>query len=312
MIIDCHSHIVDPNLSQYMATEPNPNAFNVSWMLEQQEEAGVDLTIMSHPSVIERTLERSPANLLKVTQMFDDFMANLVASHKGRLESTAVTYPFGGTPFLKELERGVKDLGIKGVMVNPRYGKEFLDSPRALPFFELACELDVPVYIHPPMVSVGAEFMQDYRLIEMVGRPCETTLGLARLIYAGVLEKLPNLKIVASHVGGAITVLPGRMDYGYRGRDDISFGVWGPDNLTAPPSEYIKRLYVDTMSFHPPTIRCAIDTIGIDHIVMGSDFPPVPEPVKRTVDTVKALSLSKEDEAKVLGGNAARLFKIKA
>ncbi len=311
MIIDCHSHIMDPKLAQYMATEPNPNAFNVPWLLEQQEQAGVDITVVNHPSVIERTLQRSPASLLKVTQMFDDTIAEVVKTHKGRLEALAVTYPFGGDPFLKELERAVKELGLKGVMVNPRYGNEFLDSQRAFPFFQLACELDIPVYIHPPMETIGAEFMREYRLIEMVGRPCETTLGLARLIDFGVLERLPELKIVASHVGGAIMMLPGRLDYGYRNREDQSFDPWGPDYISSPPSTFIKRLYVDTMSFHPPAIRCAIDTIGIDHVVMGSDFPPVPEPLKRTVDTVRALGLSPEDEAKVLGENAAKLFKIK-
>lgn len=310
MIIDIHSHIVDPSLSKYMATEPNPNAFNVSWLLDQQQEAGVDLTVINHPSVVERTLEKSPAALLKVVQAYDEFVAGLTQTHKGRLAALAVTYPFGGEPFLKELERSVKHLGLKGVMVNPRYINEFLDSPRAVPFLELACELDIPVYIHPPMEAIGAEHMREFRLIEMVGRPCETTLGLARLIYYGVFERLPKLKIVAAHLGGGIMMLPGRLNYGYEGKDDISFGVWGPDYLKTTPSEYLKRVYVDTVSFHPPAVRCAIDTVGVDHVMLGSDFPPVPMPLKSSVDTVKALGLPAGDQAKVLGGNAAKVFKI--
>ncbi len=310
MIIDVHSHVVDPSLGKYMATEPNPNAFNVSWLLDQQQEAGVDLTVIGHPSVVERTMEKSPAALLKVVQAYDEFVAGLTQTHKGRLAGLAITYPFGGEPFLKELKRGVKDLGLKGVMVNPRYVNEWLDSPRAAPFLELACQLDIPVYIHPPMVTFGSQHMQEFRLIEMVGRPCETTLGLARLIYYGVLERLPKLKIVASHLGGGIMMLPGRLNYGYEGRDDSFFGIWGPDYLTMPPSEYLKRIYVDTVSFHPPAVRCAIETIGLDHVMLGSDFPPVPQPLKRTIGTVKALGLPPADEAKVLGGNAAKLFKI--
>lgn len=310
MIVDIHSHIIDPNLTQYMATSPNPNAFNINRLLDQQGEGGIDLTVIGHPSVIERSLAKSPAPLLGVVHAYDDFVAGLVQAHKGRLAAMAVTYPFGGDPFIRELERAVNDLGLKGVMINPRYQEEFLDSPRATPFLEAACDLDIPVYLHPPIETIGAEYMREFRLIEMVGRPCETTLGLARLIYYGVLERFPRLKIVAAHVGGGIMMLPGRLDYGYEGRDDHFFGIYGPDYLTMPPSEYLKRIYVDTMSFHPPAVRCAIDTVGIDHVMLGSDFPPVPQPLKRTVDTVKALALPPADEAKVLGENAKKLFRI--
>lgn len=310
MKIDVHSHIMDPSLAKDMATAPHPNAFNVQRLLDQQEEAGIDLTVVNHPSVVERTFEKSPSLMLNVVKGYDDTIAALVQKHKGRLEACAVSYPFGGDPFLKEFERAIKDLGLKGVMINPRYGNEFLDSPRAAPFLELACKLDVPVYLHPPMETIGADYMRDYRLIEMIGRPNETTLGLARLIYAGVLQRLPKLKILASHLGGGIMMLPGRLNYGYECRDDISFAVWGPDNLKVTPLDYLKRIYVDSMSFHPPAIRCAIDTIGIDHVLMGSDNPPVMVPLKRTVDTIKALGLSAKDEKKILGDNAKKLFKL--
>ena len=310
MIIDIHSHIRDSRRSQDMATVPKPNKFSLSLLLEQQEEAGVDLTIISDPSIIERTFANSQSEVLKMAQSYDDFAAEVVQAHKGRLLAMGITYPFGGDPFLKELERAVKDLGLRAVMVNPRYGGEFLDSPRATPFFDLACQLDIPVYIHPPFATIGAEYMQVFRLVEIVGRPCETTLALARLIYYGVLERHPNLKIVAAHVGGGIMMLPGRLNFAYEGRDDHFFGIWGPDYLTTTPSEYLKRIYVDTVSFHPPAVRCAIETVGLEHVMLGSDFPPVPQPLKRSVATVKAVGLAPEDEAKVLGGNAAALFKI--
>lgn len=297
-------------MAKYMATEPNPNMFDVSWLLDEQAKHGVDLTIVSNPSVVERTLEKSQASVLKIVKSFDDYAAGLVRDNPGRLQAIAVTYPFGGEPFLKELERAVKELGLKGVMVNPRYGNEFLDSQRAAPFFELACELDIPVYMHPPIETIGAEFMREFRLVEMVGRPNETTLGLARLIYYGVLERFPKLKLVASHLGGGIMMLPGRLNYGYEGKEEDSFGIWGPDYLKITPGEYLKRIYVDTVSFHPPAVRCAIETVGMDHVMLGSDFPPVPQPLDRTLGTVKALCLSPEDEAKVLGGNARSVFKL--
>ena len=80
-------------------------------------------------------------------------------------------------------------------------------------------------------------------------------------------------------MGGAITMLPGRLDFGHELRDDDSFGVWGPNPLTKPPSGYVEELYVDTMCFHAPAILCAVATVGVDHVLLGSDFPPERTPL---------------------------------
>ncbi len=259
MIIDIHTHILDPKEGQGIAAEPDAKTFSLTWLLEQQEQAGVDLSIVSHPALVERTLAMAPSSILKAVQAYDDFAADLAQRHTGHLAALAVTYPFGGDPFLKELERAVKELGLKGVLISSRYAGEFLDSPRATPFLELACQLDIPVSIHPPMETIGAQFMREFRLVPMVGRPFETTLTLARLIYYGVLERFPELKIVAAHVGGGIMMLSGRLDYGYETRSDESLGVWGPNYLKARPGQYLKRIYVDTMTPCPSTpLRFAV------------------------------------------------------
>ena len=103
-------------------------------------------------------------------------------------------------------------------------------------------------------------------------------------------------------------MLPGRLDFGYELRKDTSFGPWEPDVMTRPPRSYIGQLYVDTVCYHPPAVQCAVETMGVDHVVFGSDSPPVPIPLKRAVDTVHALRLSEEDKQKILGGNAAKLL----
>ena len=103
---------------------------------------------------------------------------------------------------------------------------------------------------------------------------------------------------------------PGRLDFGYALRDEKYFGPWGPDVLTKPPSHYLSQLYVDTMGFHAPAVMLAIATVGIDHVVMGSDNPPVNIALKNTVDTIQNLSISQADKQKLLGGNAARLLKL--
>ncbi|NIM20055.1 MAG: amidohydrolase family protein [Candidatus Latescibacteria bacterium] len=103
-------------------------------------------------------------------------------------------------------------------------------------------------------------------------------------------------------------MLPGRLGFGYELRKDTSFGPWQPDVLTRPPASYIQQLHFDTVSLHPPAVTCAVETVGVDHVVFGSDFPPVPIPLKRSVDVIHALSVSAGDKEKILGGNAAKLL----
>ena len=88
----------------------------------------------------------------------------------------------------------------------------------------------------------------------------------------------------------------------------MSFGPWEPDLLTRPPASYIEQLYFDTVCLHPPAVLCAVQTVGADHVLFGSDFPPVPIPLKRSVDTVRDVSISQEEKEKILGGNAAKLL----
>jgi aminocarboxymuconate-semialdehyde decarboxylase len=216
--------------------------------------------------------------------------------------------PFDSGKILKETERAIREYKLKGIMINSSVNGEYLDSPRATPFFELVSDLDVPLFIHPPKFTIGNEKMEIFRLPEMLGRPFDTTLSLTRFIFTGGFERFPKLKMVCAHVGGALAMLPGRYGFGYELRKDMSFGPWEPDVMTRPPATYIKQLYFDTVCYHPPAVQCAIDTIGVDHVVFGSDSPPVPISLVRAVDNVNQLKISADDKQKIFGGNAAKLL----
>ncbi len=301
MVIDCHAHLVPK--SWFNPKSPQ-SIFNIDGLLEEQEKAGVDITVFGNNWI--RTPDgRAP---LEIVKEFNEFAAEATANYPRHLLGLVSTIPFGGDRFLKETERAVREYKLKGIMVGSSVNGEYLDSPRALPFFELVAELNVPLFIHPPRLTIGAEKMEIFRLPEMLGRPFDTTLSLTRFILTGGLEKFPNLKLVCAHVGGALPMLPGRLDFGYELRKDMSFGPWEPDVLTRPPSSYIRQLYFDTVSLHPPAILCAVQTAGVDHVVFGSDSPPVPIPLKRSVEAVTATALTAQEKEKVLGGNAARLL----
>jgi aminocarboxymuconate-semialdehyde decarboxylase len=301
MVIDCHAHLVPK--SWFHPNSPK-SIFDLDALFKEQDEAGVDITVFGNNWI------RSPDGYdqLRVVQEFNDHAAELTAKYPSRLLGLACTMPFGNDAILKETEKAVKQFKLKGIMVGSSVNGEYLDSPRAAAFFELATELDVPLFVHPPKFTIGNEKMEIFRLPEMLGRPFDTTLSLTRFIFTGGFERFPKLRMVCAHVGGALPMLPGRYGFGYELRKDMNFGPWEPDVMTREPASYMSQLYVDTVCYHPPAVQCAIDTMGIDHVVFGSDSPPVPLPLKRAVDTVQQLKVSDGDKQKILGGNAAKLL----
>lgn len=301
MIIDCHAHLVPQSWRHPSSPK---SIFDLDGLFKQQDEAGVDLTVFGNNWI------RSPDgyDALRVVQEFNEHAAELTAKHAKRLLGLACSVPFDNDKILKETERAIREYKLKGIMINTSVNGEYLDSPRATPFFELASKLDVPLFVHPPKFTIGNEKMEIFRLPEMLGRPFDTTLSLTRFILTGGLEKFPKLKMVCAHVGGALPMLPGRYGFGYELRKDKSFGPWEPDVMSRPPATYIAQLYLDTVSLHPPAVQCAVDTVGVDHVVFGSDFPPVPIPLKRSVEVVRQLKLPDEDKQKILGGTAAQLL----
>lgn len=301
MIIDCHAHLMPQG---WFHPKSPKSIFDLDGLFKEQDEAGVDITVFGNNWI------RSPdkADPLRVVQEFNDHAAELTAKHPTRLLGLACSVPFDDDQILKETEKAVRQYKLKGIMINSSVDGEYLDSPRATSFFELVSDLDVPLFVHPPKFTIGNEKMEIFRLPEMLGRPFDTTLSLTRFIFTGGFERFPKLKMVCAHVGGALPMLPGRYGFGYELRKDMSFGPWEPDVMTRPPTSYIEQLYVDTVCYHPPAVQCAIDTVGIDHVVFGSDSPPVPLPLIRAVDTVRQLRISDAEKQKIMGGNAASLL----
>ena len=137
---------------------------------------------------------------------------------------------------IKEAERAIRELGLKGLFIHSSHKGHYPDDDEARPFWELVQDLDVPVMIHPPHVGFGEERMREYRLASSIGRPADLCLSLSRLIVRGILEDFPRLKIVASHGGGGICEVIGRMDYAYELQDEAYFlGSYAPMKIKHAP-----------------------------------------------------------------------------
>ena len=307
MIIDFHTHVMPPE----MAAAPvwrGKCPMTIENVLEAAKEGGVDRTVISNPGHELRHMDGGQQ--LKTVRMINQYLTSLAHKHDN-IYALATTVPYGGEPFLKELERAVKEDGAKGVIILSSLPGHYPDDDDALPFFQLVTELDIPVFMHPPSVGFGEERLNIYRLASSVGRPMDGALAISRLIVRGIFEKFPTLKLVGSHLGGGICEMIGRMDYAFNLQEEAYFlGPYEPMLIRHPPSHYLKMMYLESTCYHAPAARCAMDTVGVDHFVFGTDAPPLKPLKKAGVAIIRSLKLAPADEAKVFSGNARKLLKI--
>lgn len=167
-----------------------------------------------------------------------------------------------------ELAYAVEDLGAYGVEIATHAGERELDDESLMPFFEAVASYDVPLLVHPHDVA-GLQRMRQHELRNFVGNPLETTLAAARLIFGGVLERAPGLKVILSHGGGALPYLIGRLAHGWQVRLDGR--PVAPDGTSF--DSHVRSLYFDTVLFDSRPLRYLIDIVSAERVVLGTDYP---------------------------------------
>jgi aminocarboxymuconate-semialdehyde decarboxylase len=318
VIIEWHTHVYPPEEAAGDAGTYDGRS-GPSWagrcpmtvenVLDAHHKAGLDISVVSNAAHYLRG--KADKDELAAIQRWTDYAAEIQDTHKGTLYALATILPCGGAAYLKEIERAILELKLKGVFINSSHKGHYPDDDAARPFWELVQGLDVPVMIHPPHIGFGEERMQEYRLASSVGRPFDLCLALSRLIVRGILEDFPRVKIVASHGGGGICEVIGRMDYAYELQDEAYFlGPYAPMKITRPPSHYLKMMYFDTVTYHAPAARLVLDTVGADHVLYGSDAPPLTSLKPRAIRLVEDLDLPARERDAVFWRNAARLLKL--
>jgi aminocarboxymuconate-semialdehyde decarboxylase len=231
--------------------------------------------------------------------LWNEEMAAAQHRYPGRFFGTAAIPLKDTRTAIEVLEHAVEKLGLYGgnlpgsVGIDPR-----IDHERLWPFYKRAEELGVPLFLHPTD-AIFADILDGYQdtLHFSLGRVVEVSVGAARLILSGLMEHCPNLKIMLSHTGGALPYQSGRMDKNTKAA-----------KLPRPTSEYMKRMYTDTVSPHAAGIQFAIDYYGIDHVMYGSDYPCW-EPAE-ALRLAQEIELSAEDREKLFVGNVRRIFRL--
>ena len=241
---------------------------------------------------------------LKVARLQNDRVAEIVRTHPDRFVGMG-TLPLQDTgKAVQELERVVKELGFHAVEISSNVTGMDFDDPRFEPFWAKVQELDVLVFVHPVGFSDAAR-LKDYYLNNVIGQPMEEAVFVSRLIFGGVLERYPNLKVVVGHGGGYLPYYPGRMDHAYKVRPECK------QHISRPPSEYLKKFYFDSIVYQEPSLENLVRFAGSAHVLLGTDYPfdmGEDDPVG-FINKLKSVPQAERD--KILGGNAIRLLKVK-
>jgi aminocarboxymuconate-semialdehyde decarboxylase len=277
----------------------------------QQEvcaKAGITHRIISTPFAAEGISWASKSPARDIVKSVNDGIAGIVA-RSPKNWGLGTLNPLDKTQIV-EGERCLGALGFKGLLICSSWHGRFLDGEDAFPFWEWAQDKQVPVFLHPPRVPIGHEQQMDqFKLDELVGRPFDTAMALARMILSGLLDRFPRLRIVVAHMGGGLLPVMGRLDFGFRlGCDGM------PERAVIRckklPSEYLSMLSVDIMGFWAPHVREAVEVFGADRVMFGTDYGPVPIDPREHIDIVNGLGLSASDQEKILWRNAARFFNL--
>ncbi|HCC78278.1 MAG: hypothetical protein A2X25_01060 [Chloroflexi bacterium GWB2_49_20] len=265
-------------------------------------EAGLDLAVLSTPPYA-FYYELSASEAERASKIQNDGLARAIQEHPKHLGGLG-TLPMQDVPMaVKELKRVMTELNLSGVELGSNVNGEDLGSEKYRPFWEAAESLGAVIFIHPAFFQqLGSDRMNSYYLKNLLGNPIETTIFAAHMIFSGMMEDYPDLKIVLAHAGGVLPYLRGRLEHGYEVRNEPK------KVISKPPSAYLGMFYYDIITHYIPTLRYLIDLVGADHVMLGTDYPfdmGYDDPV-RVVEQVP--SLSPDDRELIMGGNAMRLL----
>jgi aminocarboxymuconate-semialdehyde decarboxylase len=275
---------------------------------EVSARAGVTHRILSNPFPAETWTAVSPAPGLDIVRFVNDQIAALV-DRAPNLWGLGTLNPLDPS-HIPEGERCLDALGFKGLLITTSWHGRFIDGEDSFAFWEWAQDGQVPLFIHPPRVPIGHDRqMGQYKLDELVGRPFDTAMALARMILSGLFDRFPRLKITVAHMGGGLLPVMGRLEFGWRlGCDGMPEDA--QIRCAGRPSEYLKLLHVDTMGFWAPHVREAVEVFGVDRVMLGTDYGPVPIDPREHIEIVTGIAATDDDKHKMLWRNAARFFNL--
>lgn len=258
----CCARMVRDDGKQFRDIEAN--CWDPATRIEEMDAVGIGVQVLSTVPVM-FSYWTKPDDGLEIAKFLNDHIADIATEFPLRFVGLG-TVPLQDVSLaVKELER-CKEIGLKGVQIGTNVNQLNLSEPQFLDFFAACVEQDMAVFVHP-WEMMGEADMQKYWLPWLVGMPAEASRAICSLIFSGVLEQLPDLRICFAHGGGAFPATIGRIEHGFNVRPDLF-----PDNPHSP-RKYLEKLYFDSLVHEPAVLDYLVDLVGADRVMLGTDYP---------------------------------------
>ncbi len=327
MNVDVHGHITSPELFDRF---PMPRSLaDIDGMIEAKLAHGIDLTVVGSP-VGAGTMVPVPGldnydQPVDGLQRFHSWVADQVRMRPAHLRAYVYVNPFATDTTLDLAAGWLDEPEFVGLIANTSVRGRYLNDPAAESFFALAAERRVPVLLHPPAEPVGASALAgEAGLVEHVLRPCDTTAGVAAVLAGGWFDRFPELTLIAPNVGGALPLLAEKLALADRrsaggpppGAGGPPPGTGGPPGAKpvgahrSPMAETVRRIHVDTATPSAIALAAAVRLFGAEHVLFGTDSPPLATDLADAIGMIDALDLDGDDRTAIMGANAARLFAL--
>jgi aminocarboxymuconate-semialdehyde decarboxylase len=279
-----------------------PQLLSLERRLADMDEMGIDVQAIS-PSPDQTYYGVPPELAIAASRLVNDNIAEICGKHPRRFAGLG-TVPFQAPELaVAELERLSKSLGLRGIEIAGSVAGEDLSAERFRPIFAKCEALGLVLFMHPTGFTEAGR-MGPWHLGNLIGNPLESTVAVHHLIFGGVLDAYPGLKLVVAHGGGFLPAYSGRIDHAAAARPDCC------ECIKEDPTTYLKRLYFDTMVFTHHQLEYLVRQYGADHVLMGTDYPYDMGEIDPLGFVEGAARLGDDERRAILGGNAARLLNL--
>lgn len=310
LVVDFHVHVLEPEVFERSWMHNAASGFGANGpaqpgsrqerlhqalldpgrLVEDMDRLGIDVSVLSLPTVVSGAQWADPQTDLELNRRVNDHIADLVRERPQRFVGS-FSLPLQDVELsLRELERCVDELELRVLNLHAAADGVYLGNPRFFPLWEAVAARRLVAFVHPHGVS--DPWFREYSLWNSVGQSVEETKVMSSLIYEGVFDRWPDVRIVMAHGGGYLPHYYGRHDRNFTNRPETA------RNISAKPSDYLGRFYYDTCVYVPHVLEELVDLVGADHLVLGSDWP------MGGVDPVEFV-----DDARNVGETEARLIK---